>query len=70
MSNPYTELKNIKYKNMLLSNNNKESINSSQSTINDFLEKEREIIIKLNLGIVLMLQLNYKNSKNIVLIIV
>jgi hypothetical protein len=42
MSNPYTELKNIKYKNMLLSNNNKESINSSQSTINDFLERERD----------------------------
>ena len=39
MSNPYTELKNIKYKNMLLSNN-KETTNT-QTTINDFLDRER-----------------------------
>ena len=42
MSNPYTELKNIKYKNMLLSNNNKEiNKNNTQTTINDFLDRER-----------------------------
>ena len=40
MTNPYTELKNIKYKNMLLSNN-KETKNNTQSTINDFLDRER-----------------------------
>lgn len=40
MTNPYTELKNIKYKNMLLSNN-KETKNNTQTTINDFLDRER-----------------------------
>ena len=41
MSNPHTELKNIKYKNMLLSNNKEISKNNTQSTINDFLDRER-----------------------------
>ena len=41
MSNPYTELKNIKYKNMLLSNNKEKVKNTPQTTINDFLDRER-----------------------------
>jgi hypothetical protein len=41
MSNPYTELKNIKYKNMLLSNNKEINKNNTQTTINDFLDRER-----------------------------
>ena len=40
MSNPYTELKNIKYKNMLLSSKETNK-NNSQTAINDFLDKER-----------------------------
>ena len=42
MSNPYTELKNIKYKNMLLSNSKEITKNNTQTTINDFLDRERE----------------------------
>jgi len=41
MSNPYTELKNIKYKNMLLSNSKELTKDNTQTTINDFLDRER-----------------------------
>ena len=39
MSNPYTELKNIKYNNMLLSKNKEKTY--TQNTIDEFLNKEK-----------------------------